>query len=70
MQRVFARHATADRTFVETDLLPLRREYSLEPWYAPDDIETASDWEERKRVGLESCEWLLMDVSRSAVASK
>ena len=55
---------------MENDLLPLLRRHSIAPWYSTDDIPSAAVWERCIRDGLNSCEWFLVVLSPSAVASE
>ncbi len=70
MARVFISHSTADRDFVERDLLPLLQQNGVEPWYAPQAIQSASQWERTIVSGLESCEWFLLVMSPRSARSE
>lgn len=67
--RVFISHATADREFVEREVVdPLERN-GIQTWYSRVDIQSAADWERSIVHGLESCEWFLVVMSPRSLAS-
>ena len=69
MARLFISHATADRQFVDRELLPLFRALGFEPWFAEDDIRTSEQWERSILGALKSSKWFVLVLSpRSAVS--
>ena len=66
---VFVSHSSRDRRFVEQEITPLLTRHGLQPWYSREQIKTAEEWEQRVLRGLEECEWFLVILSPSAVAS-
>ena len=67
---VFVSSASADRRFVERQLLPLLRQNSIRPWYARDKIRSAEIWERSIRKGLKSSDWFLVVLSPHAIQSE
>ncbi len=70
MPQVFISHASADRSFVEHQLVPVLRLHGVTPWYSTQDVPSASRWESAIRQGLQSSEWFLVVLTPSAVASE
>ena len=70
MPSVFISHSAKDRTFVESELLPLLNRHSISPWYSKDEITTASLWEKKIREGLTASEWFLVVLSKNAIVSE
>lgn len=70
MPRVFISHSTADRSFVEAELLPLFKEHGISTWYCRENIRTADQWERSIRDGLKETDWLVVVVSKQATASE
>ncbi len=70
MPKVFISHTTADRDFVEREIVHLFERHGIDRWYCKENIQTASDWEEKIRAGLEACDWFLVVVSARSLASK
>jgi hypothetical protein len=68
--KIFISHSTTDFAFVETDILRLLRQHGIEYWYAPTDIRTADEWMRSILGGLNSCDWFLVVLTPSAVASE
>jgi hypothetical protein len=66
--RVFVSHCTSDREYVESQIIPCLREWGLEPWYSQWDIRGTEDWSRRIQVGLESCPWFLVVLSKHSVS--
>lgn len=60
MLTVFISHSTADREFVEADVITPLSEAGIGTWYSKDSIRSADDFNESIRTGLEkSTGWLL-----------
>lgn len=69
MPRLFISHATADRKFVECELLGLLRALGFDPWFAEEDIQTTDQWERSILGALKSSKWLVLVMSpRSALS--
>ncbi len=69
MSRLFISHATADRSFVEQELLGLLRALGFDPWFAEEDIQTAQQWERSILGALKSSKWFVLVMSpRSAMS--
>src|SRR5215208_4507814 len=66
----FISHATADRSFVQTQLLGLLNAIGTETWFSVESISTAADWERSILSGLESCDWFMLVMSTSALNSR
>jgi hypothetical protein len=66
---VFVSHSSQDCEYIEDELFPLLCEQGNRPWYSDYEIKMAEEWERRVLVGLRSCEWFLVVLSKSAVAS-
>src|SRR5262245_3314838 len=70
MPRVFISHSTADRAFVEHEIVQVLDRHGIDRWYCQDDIQSAADWEEKIRRGLELCDWFLVVMSPRSLASR
>lgn len=70
MPRLFVSHATADREFVERELLGLLRALGFDPWFAESDIETAEQWERSILGALKSSKWLVLVMSPRSATSE
>lgn len=69
MAKLFISHATADREFVETELVGLFRALGFTSWFAEDSIETSDHWERSILREMESSDWFVIVLSsRSAVS--
>lgn len=70
MAKLFISHATADRGFVQNELLGLLRALGFTVWFAEEDIKTSDQWERSIRRGLESSDWFLLILSPRSAASE
>jgi formylglycine-generating enzyme required for sulfatase activity len=70
MPRVFISHATADRDFIEREIIPLLQRNGVETWYARDDIAAADEWERTILQGLRSCDYFLVVMSPHSARSR
>lgn len=70
MPRLFISHSTADRQFIEEELAGLLRALGFDIWYSKDSIETAEQWEQAIRRGLESSKWVVVLLSPRAARSR
>jgi formylglycine-generating enzyme required for sulfatase activity len=70
MPRVFISHATADRDFIEREIIPLLQRNGVETWYARDDIGAADEWERTILQGLRSCDYFLVVMSPQSARSR
>jgi len=68
--KVFVSHSTADREFVESEIVTAIRECGAEPWYAPDNIRSAEIFERSIVAGLEDCDWFLLVLTPKAIESE
>lgn len=69
--RVFISHSSADREFVETELVPTLRGAGINTWYAIDDLPRAARRFEREiRDALRACNWFLVVISPAAAESE
>jgi hypothetical protein len=69
MSSVFCSHATEDRPFVESELIPQLAGAGYAPWYCKDDVRPAEVWRESIRAALQNSEWFLAVLSPHALAS-
>jgi TIR domain len=69
MASLFISHGSADRRFVEEELIGLFRALGFESWYAEEDIASAEEWERSIKSGLESSKWFVLVMSRTAASS-
>lgn len=69
-RKVFISHGSADREFVETEIVRVLSERGFEPWYSKTSIHSSTEWEREIRKGLNECEWFLVVISAHAIASK
>lgn len=68
--KVFVSHSSADRAFVEREIIRFLEHHKIDTWYARDDIHTAAKWEKSIREGLKICDWFLVVLSPASVASE
>ncbi len=69
-EKVFVSHSTADRGFVENEILPLLKSRGIDAWYCKTEIQTASQWERGILEGLKSCNWFLVVMSARSASSE
>lgn len=69
MSRLFISHATADRKFVERELLGLLKALGFDPWFAETDIQTTQQWERSILGALRSSKWFVLVMSPSSAVS-
>ena len=70
MARLFISHATADRRFVERELLGLLRALGFDPWFAEADIQSTQQWERSILGALKSSKWFVLVMSPQSAASE
>lgn len=70
MARLFISHATADRKFVEDELLGLLRALGFDPWFAETNIQTSDQWERSILGALKSSKWFVLVMSPRSAASE
>jgi hypothetical protein len=70
MVRLFVSHATADRKFVESELLGLLRALGFDPWFAESDIQTSEQWERMILGALRSSKWFVLVMSPKSAVSE
>lgn len=70
MARLFVSHATADRKFVESELLGLFRALGFDPWFAESDIRTSEQWERMILGALRSSKWFVLVMSPKSAVSE
>src|SRR5262245_54988941 len=70
MARLFISHATADRKFVERELLGLLRALGFDPWFAESDIRTSEQWERMILGALRSSKWFVLVMSPKSAVSE
>jgi hypothetical protein len=69
MPLAFISHRTADRDFIEVELLPLLDQFGITPWYCKLDIDAGHVWEREIYKALCDCDWFLLVLSPRAVGS-
>jgi hypothetical protein len=70
MSKLFISHATADRKFVELELLNLLKSLGFEVWFAEDDISTTEHWERSILDGLIKSDWFVLVMSPHSAHSE
>lgn len=70
MPQVFISHSAADRAFVEAEILPVLHKGGIKPWYAERSIQSAEQWEQSIRKGLEQSDWFMVVMSPRSTASR
>jgi hypothetical protein len=65
----FISHSSADRNWVEREILQFLKENGIKPWYSAHSISSAAQWEREVLKGMKACEWFLLVVSPSAAES-
>ena len=70
MTTVFVSHATADRPFIERELIPFLNSHGIRAWYCKETISTGAQWEKTIRTGLQGSDWFLVVVSPQAITSE
>ncbi|MBN8644056.1 MAG: toll/interleukin-1 receptor domain-containing protein [Planctomycetes bacterium] len=66
--RVFVSHAHQDSA-IAREIVKWVRARRVKVWFAPAHIETGAEWYREIGRGLDSCDWFLVLVSRSAARS-
>lgn len=66
---VFISHATADRTTVESLIIPALSELGLASWYSRDEMPMAADFHQAIHAAISQCEWFLVVLSPQSVQS-
>jgi hypothetical protein len=69
-QTVFVSHATANRKWVEREVVSLLERSGIEPWFSTHKIETSAQWEREILRGLTTCDWFALVVSRDSAKSE
>lgn len=69
MDQVFISHSSKDRSFVESEIVPLLRRNSVKPWYSFDEIPTAIRWDTTILRALKLSKWFLVVLTPEAVDS-
>lgn len=67
---VFVSHSTKDREWVEKRVLQFLRQSGFSPWYAREQITSASQWEREILKGMEACDWFSLVVSPASADSE
>ena len=70
MATYFISHASADRNFVEDQLLGLLNALGIKFWYSKEDIKTGDYWEGSIKNALESSDGLLLVMSPESAKSE
>lgn len=68
--KIFISHASEDREFVESELIPVLSSHGVETWYSKDDIHGSDQWERRIVEGLKSCDWFMLVMSPNSALSE
>jgi hypothetical protein len=68
--RVFISHSTADREWVEREVVQVLESRGVKPWYSRDAVKTATQWEREIVRGLQACDWFLLVASPNAATSE
>jgi len=69
MPKVFVSHSTADREFVEREIIPLLESHNIGNWYSRDNIHATDKWERSILEGLKSCDSFLVVMSCESARS-
>jgi hypothetical protein len=70
VKRVFVSHATADRDWVEREIISFLNGKNVETWYSKNSISSSSQWEREILRGMESCDWFTLVVSPASSESE
>jgi hypothetical protein len=70
MSRLFISHSSADRRFVEDELIGLLRALGFDVWYGPDDVKKAEHWERAIEANLKASAWFLLVMSPNSAKSE
>jgi len=68
-EEIFLSHSSADRPFT-TKLADVLRRHGIPVWYSDTNILGAQQWHDEIGVALGRCDWLVLVLSPSSVASK
>ena len=68
--KVFISHSSADRAFVEAEIIPLLKDRSIGTWYSREEITVSCEVQKKIREGLIMCNWFLVVISPNALSSK
>jgi hypothetical protein len=66
---VFLSHSSRDRR-TATRIAALLRQHGISVWYSQTHLRGAQQWHDEIGVALERCDWFIVLVSKSAVASR
>ena len=69
MSKVFVSHSSDERQIVESRIISPLEERGIETWYSADQIPGGKEWQDSIRDALNRCEWFLVALSPSSVAS-
>ncbi|MCY3730218.1 MAG: toll/interleukin-1 receptor domain-containing protein [Rhodospirillaceae bacterium] len=67
-REVFLSHSSADRAFT-TSVADVLRRHGVPVWYSDEDILGAQQWHDEIGAALRRCDWLVLVLSTSSVAS-
>lgn len=70
MPTIFISHSSANRQFVERDLVTFLNSHGLRTWYSKEQISTGIHWERAIRDGLRSSDWFIVVVSQESLKSE
>jgi len=68
--RIFISHASADKNFVESELVDPLAANGIDVWYDKRDIASAEAFDEEIIKALEACDWFLVVLSPDAAESE
>lgn len=69
-EAVFISHSSADRNFVEREIIDCLRNVGVATWYSREDIRTSDEWERKLLHGLEACQRFLLVMSAHSAESE
>lgn len=70
MSKLFISHASADRDFLELELVTLLGALGFEVWFAEEDISTAEHWERSILDGLKNSDWIVLVMTPRSAKSE
>jgi len=70
MSKVFISHCSADRDFVESEIVQPLNQAGIDTWYCKHNVDSGRMWQEQILQGLQACDTFLVVMTESALESR
>ena len=70
MRQCFVSYATADRAFVEEEVVATLDAIGVETWYCQTDVRTSAEWQREIFDALNAADWFVVILSPQSIASE